>query len=163
LGSTNGTFINRQRIQESALYAGQTLQIGPVEMVLDTRAARVAVPEMPKAENPFLTRMERLADGHPACQGHTARHAVWECTKCGRNYCDECVRKLRRVGGAYLRLCPACSNKCRLTAWSESIKRRKRSMLSRLADKVVGSFKRTSQILNRVAAQAKKRSTRKTN
>jgi hypothetical protein len=147
LGSTNGTYIDRQRIQQAALYAGQTLQIGPLEMVLDTRAVQVAIPELPKADNPFVTSVELLADGHPACLGHASRHAVWVCGHCGRPYCDECVRKLRRVGGAYLRLCPSCGNHCKLSAWSESVKRRKKNLLLALAEKVASSFKRTTQTI----------------
>src|SRR5579863_4719454 len=108
LGSTNGTFIDHQRIEQATLYAGQTLKIGEVEMVLDTRAVHVAIPNLPAADNPYLTPVEVLSDGHRACLSHNGRHAVWECGQCGKPYCDECVRKLRRVGGAYVRLCPAC-------------------------------------------------------
>ncbi len=155
LGSTNGTFIDRQRIQQAAFYTGQTLQIGPLEMVLDTRAVEVAIPDLPRPDNPFFTPVEFLADGFAACLGHSNRHAVWDCTQCSRPYCDECVRKLRRVGGVYLRLCPTCSNPCKLTPWSESIKRRKKNVIMALAEKVASSFKRTTQKLRQAVPRKK--------
>jgi hypothetical protein len=142
LASTNGTFIDQRQIRESALYAGQILQIGPVEMILDAEPARVAIPEMP-AFKPEVTEPGMLADGYPACLNHLARHAVWECTFCARVYCDDCIRKIRRVGGAYLKFCPACNNSCEFSAWSEMVKKKKKSLLATLADKVKTSFKRT--------------------
>jgi hypothetical protein len=166
LGSTNGTFIDRQPITESAFYSGQTLQIGPLEMMLDAPEAQVAIPELPPVElPPELTFASiQLEDGYAACLNHDARHAVWECTHCTRVYCDECVRKLRRVGGVHLRLCAACSSPCKFTAWSEMVKKRKRSMLHVLADKVKSSFKRTTQmfaIRPKSPATAEKRRARK--
>jgi hypothetical protein len=147
LNSTNGTYIEQQRILESELYSGQTLRIGPVEMILEMPSVRVALPELPPIVRPESPILIQLADGYPSCLNHEMRHAVWDCTYCGRVYCNDCVRKLRRVGGIFLRLCPACSNSCRLSAWSEMVKARKRSLIARLADKVKSSFKRTGQLL----------------
>ncbi|HUE37599.1 MAG TPA: FHA domain-containing protein [Candidatus Acidoferrum sp.] len=148
LDSTNGTFIDRRLIKESILYTGQTLQIGPVEMelVLDEEPAHVAIPEMP-AITPEAREPGMLADGYAACLNHSTRHAVWECTSCARVYCDDCIRKIRRVGGAYLKFCPACNNSCELSAWSEMVKNKKKSLLATLADKVRTSFKRTRLLL----------------
>ena len=148
LGSTNGTFIDKRLIKESILYTGQTLQIGPVEMemVLDEEPAHVAIPEMP-AFTPEVREPGMLSDGYAACLNHATRHAVWECTSCARVYCDDCIRKLRRVGGAYLKFCPACNNSCELSAWSELVKKKKKSLLATLADKVKTSFKRTRLLL----------------
>lgn len=39
LGSTNGTFINGEKVSESALKAGQILRLGQIEMRLETDAA----------------------------------------------------------------------------------------------------------------------------
>jgi hypothetical protein len=88
-----------------------------------------------------------LQDGYAACLKHEMRHAVWECRLCARVYCNECVRKLRRVGGHHLRFCPACNNPCKLSPWSEMIKGRKKSIFTVLAEKVKGSFKRTRLLL----------------
>ena len=146
LGSTNGTFIDKRLISESALYAGQTLQIGPVEMTLDAEQVHVAIPEMP-AIKPEVKEPGMLDDGYPACLKHSTRHAVWECTSCARVYCDECIRKIRRVGGAYLKFCPACNNSCEFSAWSVMVQKKKKSLLATLADKVKTHFKRTRFLL----------------
>ena len=147
LGSTNGTFIDQQQIKEAALYSGQTLQIGPVEMVLDAPPVVVAIPELPALSRPVAPTPGMLSDGYASCLNHAMRHAVWECNSCGRFYCDQCVRKLRRVGGAFLKFCPACSNMCKFSPWSLMVKARKKSLIAKLADKVKSSFKRTKQLL----------------
>ena len=68
LGSTNGTFIDRRLIKESALYSGQTLQIGPLEMILDAPQVQVAIPELPPVElPPELDHHFRAARGRLPC------------------------------------------------------------------------------------------------
>jgi hypothetical protein len=52
LGSTNGTFVNRQPVQEATLQPGQTLHFGGVELVFEPAAASalpVAIPVAPVA------------------------------------------------------------------------------------------------------------------
>jgi hypothetical protein len=147
LGSTNGTFIDQQLIKESALYAGQTLQIGPVEMVLEAPMVRVELPELPPLPLPLPVKAGMLQDGYAGCLNHGMRHAVWECTHCTRLYCNECIRKLRRVGGKHLRFCPACNSVCKFSPWSEMVRGRKKSLFTLLAEKVKGSFKRTRLLL----------------
>ncbi len=147
LNSTNGTFVDRQPVHEAMLYAGQVLKIGPLELVLDTAEVRVALPEMPAVAAPEPVASPKLKDGYAACLKHAHRHAVWECDFCGRQHCDECVRKLRRVGGAYLRFCPACSNACKLSAWAEMLRDKKGSIFSKVVRKIKNSLKLTKQLL----------------
>jgi len=148
LGSTNGTYIDQNPVKEAALYSGQMLQLGTVEMTLDLPPVNVALPELPKPA-PVTVKPGHLADGYPSCLTHHARHAVWECTKCARPYCDDCVRKLRRVGGSYLRLCAACSSPCKLSEWSELIKRRRRGFIGRIVGAVKDSFNHTTLIFGK--------------
>jgi FHA domain len=162
LGSTNGTFIDRRPVTEAVLYVGQTLQIGPLEMMLEAPEARLSVPELAKPENPFEFSSEQLEDGYAACLNHSARHAVWDCPHCGKVFCDECISKVRRIGGVHLRLCPACSTPCNLSAWSESVRKRKKSLFAALADKVKSSFKRTTQMFKLPPAQPKAQQKRRT-
>jgi hypothetical protein len=147
LGSTNGTFINRQPIIESILSAGQVLQIGPLEMMLEEAEVRVALPEMPAAPAPQAVASTKLKDGYAACLNHSLRHAVWDCDFCGRQHCDECVRKLRRVGGAYLRFCPACSNRCQLSPWAKMMSKRKRGLFGKMVGKIKAGLKLTKRVL----------------
>ncbi len=44
LNSTNGTFINGEKITESVLQPGQTLRLGQIEMRLETEAGSAPVP-----------------------------------------------------------------------------------------------------------------------
>ena len=44
LNSTNGTFINNEKISEAVLQPGQTLRLGQVELKLDTGVAPAAAP-----------------------------------------------------------------------------------------------------------------------
>lgn len=148
LGSTNGTFIEQQPVKESALYNGQTLQVGPLEMVLEAPPPRVALPEMAFLQpQPVVSLSARLADGYDACLNHDGRHAVWECTHCHRSYCDACIRKLRRVGGKHIKLCPACSYPCALSPWSQWMKNKKKSLVSLIAGKFKDGFKRTVKLI----------------
>jgi hypothetical protein len=147
LGSTNGTFINQQPINESMLYAGQILQIGPLEMMLEAEEIHVALPELPAPPTPETVVSVKLKDGYAACLNHAQRHAVWECSFCGRHHCDECVRKLRRVGGVYLKFCPACSNACQLSAWAEMLRKKKKSLFGKVVGKIRSGFKLTKQLL----------------
>jgi hypothetical protein len=143
LGSTNGTFIDRQPVKEAAFYAGQTLRIGLLEMVLDAPPVVVALPELPAPPKAAPVQSRLFGDGYAACLNHLVRHAVWDCPGCGRAFCDDCVRKMRRVGGAYLRFCPACSHICRFSAWTEMMRGKKKSFLGKIADKVKHRFSRT--------------------
>ncbi|EEF62566.1 FHA domain-containing protein [Pedosphaera parvula] len=148
LNSTNGTFVDKNPITESALYSGQTLKIGPVEMILDAPVVQLAIPELPRPEAPAPVHSDKLSDGYAACLNHGNRHAVWECTSCTRCFCDHCVRKLRRVGGAYIKLCSACSNPVELTPWAAMMKKKKKSMFGKLVGKIKSSFKTTKRLLS---------------
>jgi FHA domain len=156
LGSTNGTYVDHKQVVEAALHVGQTLQIGPLEMVLENTVVRLSVPNLPTQDNPFEVVIEKLEDGYASCMNHGQRHAVWDCPKCTRVYCDECIHKLRRVGGRMLRLCPRCSTPCVLSEWAEKVKGKKKSFIGTLADKVKSSFKHTTQMFKRSAAAAEK-------
>ena len=149
LDSSNGTFIDGDVVRESALYSGQALQIGLVEMVLDAPTIHLALPELPKPESPFKAPVAvALADGYPACLGHANRHAIWECAHCTRVFCDECIRKLRRIGGIHLKLCPTCSNPCKLTSWSEMMRKKKKGFFGSMMSKLTNGIKRTTSRLS---------------
>jgi hypothetical protein len=87
-----------------------------------------------------------LPDGHDVCQIHRNRHAVWRCKSCGRFYCNQCVRRHHRIDGVNVRLCPSCSNHCEPTLWSQLVKRRKKSILGKLAEKMKSRFNQTTRL-----------------
>jgi hypothetical protein len=147
LGSTNGTFIEGRRIDEATLYPGQVLRIGPLDLVLDAPPMRLAIPELPKPEAPAV-ESPPLADGHAACLHHASRHAVWECPHCARVFCHDCIRKLRRVGGRQLRLCPGCGNQVELSPWGKMLQHRDKSIFGKLAGRIRERLKRTSPMFS---------------
>jgi len=147
LNSSNGTYIDGDLVRESALYTGQALQIGALQMVLDAPVIHLALPELPKPETEEVPVTEPLPDGYPSCLNHPSRHAIWECPQCTRVFCDECIRRLRRVGGVHLKLCPACSNPIRFTAWSEMMRKKKKGFFGSIVSKLTGGIKRTTSLL----------------
>ena len=106
LESTNGTFIDRQRINEACLVFGQTLQVGIVELMLE-EPLRVIAPRVSANGHP----VEEEPPSH-GCIGHPEREASFLCPRCVQYLCGDCVRHLRRMDGANLRICPACAAEC---------------------------------------------------
>ena len=128
LGSTNGTFIEGQPVKEARLQSGQTLQLGDVQMVLETTPITVAIP---KIDRPSVPAPSRLPDGAAACLNHSQVRATQKCTQCHHEFCEPCVHHLRRVGGKFLNLCPLCSGRCE--SLSGVVKPKKKSLFARLA------------------------------
>jgi hypothetical protein len=107
--STNGTFVNGQRVREAALTAGQSLHLGDVELLVETSDVTVSIPrfDMPRPAPPVV-----LADGSLICPRHPNALATHRCTHCREVLCDTCVRPLRRRGGKLMKFCPLCSHQC---------------------------------------------------
>src|SRR5215475_5766822 len=55
LNSTNGTFINGEKVTESVLKPGQTLRLGQVELKLETEGAPSSAPAANAAPAPIAT------------------------------------------------------------------------------------------------------------
>jgi len=109
LGSTNGTFVEGQRVTEAELSAGQSLRLGLVEIGLDTPPIHVAVPPSLAPDLPVPTF---LPDGTPCCLNHPGVPADYACSQCSRLFCAACVRELRRIGGEAMMFCRACDGAC---------------------------------------------------
>jgi len=109
LGSTNGTYINQEKITEGTIEHGTMLHIGEVEMELEPIKTNIAIPQF---EQPQQPRPQVLADGTISCSTHMDLRATYRCTSCKQLLCDECVHRMKRVGGKLHLLCPSCSNHC---------------------------------------------------
>jgi len=129
-GSTNGTFIDGQPVQEAPLYAGQYLRLGEVELLAETAEAAVAIPRF-TVERPAPPVM--LDDGSLLCPRHPQTRTTHRCTRCREVLCDRCVRRLRRHGGKTLKLCPTCSYQCEPVIAERP---RKKSLLDLLHQKI---------------------------
>ena len=122
-GSTNGTFVGGQLIQQAELEAGQTLCLGDVQLLVETTDVTIAIPkfDMPRPAPPVV-----LSDGSLICPRHPKGKATHQCTHCREILCDACVHRLKRRGGKLLKLCPLCSHKVELIGGE---KKKKRSLL----------------------------------
>jgi len=107
--STNGTFVEGQQVQKSRLQEGQILQLGDVELLIESTDTRVAIPkfDVPRSSPPVV-----LADGSLLCPRHPKAKVTYQCSHCREVMCDACVHRLRRGGGKLLKLCPLCSHTC---------------------------------------------------
>jgi hypothetical protein len=108
-GSTNGTFVGGQRVQEAKLSAGQTLHLGEVELLVETTDVTIAIPafDVSRPAPPVV-----LSDGSLICPRHPKARATHQCKHCREVLCDACVHWLRRRGGKLMKFCPLCSNPC---------------------------------------------------
>jgi hypothetical protein len=107
--STNGTFVDGQRIKDAVLTAGQTFFMGEVKLLVEDTGVSIAIPkfDVPRPAPPVV-----LSDGSLLCPRHPEKQATHQCTQCHEVLCDHCVHRLRRRGGKVLKLCPLCSQEC---------------------------------------------------
>lgn len=121
--STNGTFVDGERICEARLSAGQTFCIGEVELLVETTEVSISVP---KIEVVIPAPPVVKSDGSLECPRHPEALVTHQCTKCREVMCQACVHKLRRRGGKLLELCPICGSRCEPI---KGTKKKKRSLL----------------------------------
>jgi hypothetical protein len=107
LGSSNGTFIDGQPVEESILLPGQTLQLGEVRLQLE----QVFTPAASAATTAPVT-------GPAHCKGHPRSLAHYLCPKCHGNFCELCVN-VRSMGGQGKYFCRACAVECSTMALPE--------------------------------------------
>jgi hypothetical protein len=129
LYSTNGTFINRMRVVKRMVQSGDTLTLGAVDFALKLPEVVIAIPDIQTAEAPGAAF---LSDGNPACFTHRETAAVCACTKCENWWCNDCLRKLKRLSGEFLSFCPECSAACAPMARPREARRK--SFFTRVSD-----------------------------
>jgi len=138
--STNGTFIDGQRIQTATLEPGQTLRVGDVEMFLDTAKASISVPDL----TPESSRVDVAPPpGTLACANHPAFAATYHCPTCEKDFCEDCIRTLKLLQGHVHKLCPICSAHCKPIVYHQ--KRKRRSLLQVVQNAFGFSDKGTTQ------------------
>jgi hypothetical protein len=140
LNSTNGTFIDNQRIRSSEIRNGQILMLGSMEMRLAGGPVEIVIPSLSTEDEPTA---RVLSDGSVACLHHPSIPALFRCRQCGKAYCESCVRELHLVGGKSRTFCPACSGTCE--PLGPKPPPRKRSFASRFLETIRIPFRRTDR------------------
>ena len=101
LGSTNGTFVDGNRIEEVILLPGQTIRAGEVSMRYEADyEATVGAP----------ARSTQVS-GDGACFNHPKKPARYVCLQCKGLFCEHCVTT-RKDRGRGKKLCIICLTEC---------------------------------------------------
>jgi pSer/pThr/pTyr-binding forkhead associated (FHA) protein len=103
LGSTNGTFIDEQRITEETLTPGQVLRLGNVRFQLE----EVSVTASPPSEQPSAT-----VEIAPRCVYHPDLRAAFKCENCGAAVCQNCLTVVGQGKFEATTICPVCKGQC---------------------------------------------------
>ena len=109
LNSTNGTFVNGQKVRKTSISPGQELRFGNVRAKIDDHPVRVVIPEI---EIPKQPQPSWMPDGKPACLLHPGFPAVYRCAQCGHALCQRCVRQVGLIGKPPKLFCALCSGDC---------------------------------------------------
>src|ERR1043166_5798154 len=96
LDSTNGSFVDGQKIKESQLEPGQTLRLGEVELFLDPAVAAISVPDLNQAP---AQSTAAPPPGTLPCFNHGDTAAAFHCPECEKDFCDTCVKTLKLMQG----------------------------------------------------------------
>jgi pSer/pThr/pTyr-binding forkhead associated (FHA) protein len=134
LESTNGTFVNNEKVREVQLAPGQTVRLGDVELLVESTDAKIAIPAFynPEIAAPPVVRK----DGALACSRHQHSAVTHQCTACKEFMCEACVHRLRRKGSKkMLSLCPVCSGT--VEPIGAQGKTKKKSLLERIVGETV--------------------------
>jgi pSer/pThr/pTyr-binding forkhead associated (FHA) protein len=134
--STNGTFVNGDPVKEAWLLPGQTVNLGDVEIFVESTEVNVAIPkfERERPKPPVV-----LPDGVILCPRHPQVPVTYKCTHCNEVMCNRCVHVLQRKGGLPLFLCTVCSHKCELIEVIKTAK--KKTFFGMLQDTVKLRFR----------------------
>ena len=117
LGSSNGTYLNGMRIQESALEPGQTIRLGNLEMVFYSDAptssltiqAAPGPSSAPAAAQPPLSPV--IFNEPKYCKIHLHTSAKYFCPGCRGLFCEICVTS-GQVNGVVRKACRKCNCEC---------------------------------------------------
>lgn len=109
LNSTNGTLLDGRLVAEGEVSEGSVIAIGGVELLVREAPSRVAIPKAPPPPPP---PPRFTAEGVALCLQHPETAASHRCSKCGEQFCGECVRLLGRRGGRVHAYCPLCGGEC---------------------------------------------------
>lgn len=101
LGSTAGTYVDNELVEECKLQPGQTIRLGEIVLRFESDQAALVTAGAAPAEP---------AGERVMCKFHPKAVARYACPQCGNSYCDLCVD--RRAGRGRQTFCRACGALC---------------------------------------------------
>ena len=113
LGSTNGTFVDDLKVEESFVKADSVLRLGNVRLALDevpvTPVCQVASGQPAAGTGGQTPAQVELA---PSCAYHSAVRAAYRCENCGGGFCLDCVTIIGQGKFCATTVCPLCKGQC---------------------------------------------------
>ena len=110
LGSTAGTYVNDELVEEARLQPGQTLRLGEVSMRFESEAPEDTPPPATPPVPPRIGPLS-VAASSSCCKFHPQIPARFACANCQHTFCDLCVTT-RLVNGASRPFCRHCGSEC---------------------------------------------------
>ena len=110
LGSTNGTFIDENKITEAELKPENILRLGNVRLTLQ-EVPVTPVCKVPEGE-PVPAAAAAPVDLAPSCAYHPDKRAAYRCENCGGCFCLECTTVVGQGRFASTTVCPMCKGQC---------------------------------------------------
>jgi hypothetical protein len=110
LGSTAGTFVNDELVEQARLQPGQILRLGDIAMRFESEAPeREAPPVAPPLPSPTATLSVAAAGAR--CKFHPRILACFACPQCRQTFCELCVTS-RLVNDISRQFCRHCGSEC---------------------------------------------------
>jgi hypothetical protein len=129
--STNGTFVDGERVSKAVLRSGQRVRLGDVELVVESTDVKISIPEIERPAPPAPPVV--LPGGEMLCTRHPNSKVTHRCTHCYCVQCEGCIKRIRRKGGKTLKLCVLCSHPVELLAGT---KPKKKTLLSFVTERI---------------------------
>ncbi len=112
LGSTSGTFIDDELVEEAQLKQGQVVRLGEIAMRFESDEVQAEPAAAGPPVAPRLTESPPPVSARSAfCKFHPQIPGRFACPQCGRNVCELCVTT-RLVEGEARKFCRACGTEC---------------------------------------------------
>ena len=113
LQSTNGTFVDDERISDMRINVGQVLQLGTVTFRLEREEIVIRIPKVAAEPTQATSEILPLEDGQFPCRRNPALPATHQCEKCDCHFHISSIRGMRMASGKkQLLFCPECDGPC---------------------------------------------------
>jgi pSer/pThr/pTyr-binding forkhead associated (FHA) protein len=127
LGSTNGTFVDGEPVQQAVLKSGQKLRFGEVELLF--QEAMGAAEGTPSSLMPDPQSRVAQSNDETHCANHPQSRSTWICEDCGRRLCAACVKQVKLEGGRSVTVCQVCHGVCQRLGKSMATPRGSRRLI----------------------------------